>query len=222
MQVIVSWSGGKESCLACYKAINEGLKVSHLLNMLNEDAKSSMRHEIGSELLCTQAQTLGIPIIQRSTTYDKYEDEFKKIVTELKQYGVTGVVFGDIALKEYRDWAMRVCGELEIKPLLPLWGIDRVKILNDFIKERFEAIIVSAKADLFDDNWIGHKVDSELIKYLNENKIDLCGEHGEYHTYVTNGPIFKKRIEIFESKKIVKDFFNKQYRFLHILRHKLV
>jgi diphthine-ammonia ligase len=217
MRVIASWSGGKESCLACYKAINEGFEVSYLLNMITEDAKRSMTHGIGSELLYAQSQAIGTPIVQRRATWNTYEEEFKKAVTELKQYGIEGGVFGEIDLQEHRDWIERVCSELDIRPLLPLWGQKREQILNDFIEKGFEAIVVSAKADLFDDEWLGHKVDRELVKYLHEFEIDLCGESGEYHTFVTYGPLFKKRIKILDKKTIIKN----GYRFLDILRYEI-
>ncbi|MFH1328854.1 MAG: diphthine--ammonia ligase [Candidatus Bathyarchaeota archaeon] len=217
MRVVVSWSGGKESGLACYEAIHKGFEVAYLLNMITEDAKVSMTHGISSKLLHTQSQAIGIPIVQRSTTWNTYEKEFKKAVSELKQQNVEGVVFGDIDLPEHRSWNERVCNELNVKPILPLWEQKREQILNGFIDKGFEALIVSAKADLFENEWVGHKIDRNLMEYLHEHKIDLCGESGEYHTFVTNGPIFRKRIKILESRKIIRD----GYGFLDILRYEI-
>jgi len=217
MRVIASWSGGKESSLACFKAINKGFKVSYLLNMITENAKRSMTHGINSSLIYAQSQAMGIPIVQRRTMWNTYEENFKEALSELKNDGVEGGVFGDIDLQMHRDWVERVCSELNIRPILPLWGLKREQILNDFIDRGFEAIVVSARADLFSDRWIGHRVDNKLVKYLHDCKIDLCGESGEYHTFVTYGPIFKKRIKILDSKSVIKN----GYKFLDILKYRI-
>ena len=98
MRVVVSWSGGKESCLACYKAMLSGFEVSHLLNFTTEDERC-MSHGVDSKLMAAQSRLIGIPIIQREVTWDTYEKKFKTAMTELKQMGVKGAVFGDIDVR---------------------------------------------------------------------------------------------------------------------------
>ena len=120
----------------------------------------------------------------------------------IEQEGVVGGIFGDIDLDEHREWVERVCGELGIEAVEPLWNRKSEDVLTDFIAAGFEAIIVSAKAELIDKDWIGRRVDRDFLQYLQAKNIDVCGENGEYHTLVINGPLFKRRIEIIETKTI--------------------
>ena len=115
------------------------------------------------------------------------------------------MIFGDIYLEDHKEWTQRVCLKMGIEAIEPLWGKDREVLLLEFIDAGFEGRIISAQSDLFDKKWIGRKVDRVFLKYLKENNIDACGENGEYHTLVTNGPLFKKKIEIIKSNSIRRD-----------------
>jgi len=208
-QVFVSWSGGKDSCLACYRAIASGLKVSCLANTVSEDGKRSFSHGLSAEVIKVQSQAMGIPLVQRPTNSTNYEAEFKNMLRAFKQEGIEGGVFGDIDFEEHWQWIDRVCREVAITPHLPLWGERQEKVLRDFINAGFEAIIIAAKAELFGEEWLGQKVDLDFIKHLKQLRekkdITLCGEAGEYHTLVVDGPLFKKRVEITESKKVLRN-----------------
>ena len=120
MKVFSSWSGGKESALATYKATSQGHQVLYLVNFISEDGERSRSHGIKAEVLDLQAKAIGIPIVQVKTSWEDYEKNFKKVVEKLKEKGIQGGVFGDMDLEEHREWLERVCGELEIKPILPL------------------------------------------------------------------------------------------------------
>jgi len=220
-QVFVSWSGGKDSCLACYQAVVSGLKVRYLLNMITEDGRRSWTHGQSVELLQAQSQAIGIPLIQRQTTMANYEAEFKDALLSLKQEGVTGGVFGDIDIEEHRQWIERICGEVALTPHLPLWGQAQEKILGSFIASGFEAVVVVAKADLFGKEWLGRKIDLDFLSHLDELRetkdITPCGEAGEYHTFVTDGPLFNQRIEILETNTVLRE----GYWFLEISKHSL-
>jgi uncharacterized protein (TIGR00290 family) len=221
MKVVASWSGGKESCFACYKAMLDGFEVSRLLNFVSTEERC-MSHGLDPKLMVAQSQAIGIPIIQREVTWDTYEEGFKAAMTELKQIGIEGAVFGDIAVQEHKDWVNRVCNEVGILPLEPLWSLNPEQMLTDFTNEAFEAIVVNVKADLFGEEWLGRKVDEKFLKDLRELQIEhnlhICGEYGEYHTLVTDGPIFKKRIKILDSKRVLKEGYWK-YWLLDISRY---
>ena len=208
-QVFTSWSGGKDSCLACYRAIASGLEVRYLANTVTEDGKRSRSHGLPARVIQVQSQAMGISLVQRRTTWDNYEVEFKSMLRIFKQEGVNGGVFGDIDFEEHRQWVERVCQEADIVPHLPLWGESQGKILRDFIDLGFEAIIVATKADLFGKEWLGQKIDLDFIRHLDKLKetkdITLCGEAGEYHTLVIDGPLFKKRMEILKTRKVFRD-----------------
>ncbi len=215
--VFASWSGGKDSCLACYQTRVSGLKVRHLVNMITEDGKRSWTHGQSAQLLQVQAEAVGIPLVQRQTTMDGYETKFKDTLLALKQEGVKGGVFGDIDIKEHRQWIERVCHEAAITPYLPLWGQGQEEVMRDFIDSGFEAVVVVTKADLLGKEWLGRKVDHELLCQLKQRPIQPCGEAGEYHTFVIDGPLFNQRIEILETNKVLR----KGYWFLQILKCEL-
>jgi len=208
-QVFASWSGGKDCCLACYRAMASGLKVRYLANTVSADGKRSFSHGLPADILKVQSQAIGIPLVQRRTTRDTYEDEFKNMLRAFKQEGIGGGVFGDIDFNEHREWIDRVCQEVDVIPHLPLWGEDQGKILRDFVGLGFEAVVIAAKADLFDEEVLGHKLDADFIRQLESMKetkeITLCGEAGEYHTLVIDGPLFQKRVEIREARKVSRE-----------------
>ena len=220
-QVFTSWSGGKDCCLACYRAVVSGQKVRYLANMITEDGKRSYSHGLPVEVLQVQSQAIGIPLVQRQTTRDNYETEFKNMLLNFKPEGVEGGVFGDIDFNEHRQWIDRVCQEVDITPHLPLWGESQDKILRDFIDLGFEAIVIATKAEQLGEEWLGRRVDLDFLKLLDKlretKEITPCGEAGEYHTLVIDGPLFKKRIEILKTKKVLRD----EHWFLEILKYDL-
>ena len=220
-QVFASWSGGKDSSLACYRAVTGGLKVRCLLNMVTEDGERSRSHGLSAEVLQVQARAIGIPIVQRRTTWDTYEAEFKNGLLSLRRDGIEGGVFGDIDLDEHRQWVERVCGEVDIAPHLPLWGERQESLLRDFIDGGFEAVVIATKDDLLGEEWLGRKIDLDFLERLEKLRetedITPCGEAGEYHTFVTDGPLFKQRVEIRETRKVLRE----GYWFLEILKCEL-
>ncbi len=207
--VFASWSGGKDSCLACYLAGRSGLKVCYLANMVTADGRRSRSHGLAAEVLRLQAQAIGIPLVQRRATRANYEAEFKKMVLSLKKKGITGGVFGDIDFNEHREWIDRVCREVDITPNLPLWLQDQSQIMSDFIGLGFKAIVVSARADIFGEEILGQKIDHDFVRRLAEmsktKEITPCGEAGEYHTLVIDGPLFQQRVEVLETKKVMRN-----------------
>ena len=216
LKVAVSWSAGKDSCFSLYRALSSGVDARFLLNMVNRDAARSMSHGLDPQLIAAQAQALDIPIIQPETTWESYEQDFKAAIAELKGSGIEGVVFGDIDIEGHKQWVERVCGELDVAAILPLWQAEPRRLLDDFVQAGFEAIVVSAKAECFGDEWLGRPLTSELVEELTrletQTGIHPCGEQGEYHTFVTDGPIFKGRIKVVDSRKVLRE----GYRFLDI------
>jgi diphthine-ammonia ligase len=217
-QAFVSWSGGKDCCLACYRASSLGLNVRYLLNMLSEDGRISRSHGLPARWIQTQAEAMEIPLVQQKTTDDTYANEFKNALSNLRQMGITDGIFGDIDYESHRQWNNEVCAESGIIPHLPLWQEDQDKLVREFIDAGFEAVVVTTKADLLGDEWLGRKLDYDFLADLSKlENVTPCGEAGEFHTLVVDGPLFKKRIEIGETKKIFKD----GYRFLDIKKAEL-
>ena len=200
MRAMCSWSGGKDCCLAYYKAISEGIEICHLLNFVTEDAEHSVSHGLDSELMALQAEAMGVHLIQKRVRWGDYEQAMKQVIEGLKPEGITAEVFGDIHLQEHRDWLDRVCTELGITPVFPLWQQDTRQLIEDFIVAGFEAIVVSVRNDVMGWEWLGRKVDRDFVRALQrhdgEVPVDFCGEKGEFHTVVLDGPVFEKRLVI--------------------------
>ena len=207
-----SWSGGKDSCLALYYALEAGGKAEKLLTMLVDDGQKSRSHGLSIDLLEKQAESLSIPIITANTTWNNYEDNFKKLLGKLKQENINTGIFGDIDLEEHRDWVERVCSEKNLKAKLPLWKMERRKVMEKFIKLGFKAKIVVVKENKLSEQFLGKELTFDLIDELEKRNVDVCGENGEFHTVVLDGPIFNTKVEVIE-KGIAK---NKGYCFQNI------
>lgn len=202
----ISWSGGKDCCLAFHQATQDGLEIKCLANMLTEDGTHSRTHGLSSEVLRLQSRAVGLPLKQRRATWDGYEDEFKKLLASLKQSGINNGVFGDIDLDEHREWVERVCRSAGIIPHLPLWGQRQDDLLQQFIGLGFEAVVIAVQSDKLGEEWLGRTVDIDLIQQLVRMKnVTPCGEAGEYHTLVLSGPIFQRRLEIQATRHLLKD-----------------
>jgi diphthine-ammonia ligase len=206
VKVFSSWSGGKESALATYKAISQGHEVLYLLNFISEDGERSRSHGTKASVLALQAEAIGIPIIQVKTSWENYEENFKKAVRELRNKGIEGGVFGDMDMEEHREWVERVCSEVGIKAFLPLWGIKAEELIEELLKSKFKAIIVATRLD---ENLPGKVLNKALVRQISKLGSHPCGENGEYHTFVTDGPIFRKALKVTssESKKIDNIWF---------------
>jgi uncharacterized protein (TIGR00290 family) len=200
VKVFSSWSGGKECALATYKAISQGHEVLYLLNFISEDGERSRSHGTKASVLALQAEAIGIPLIQVQTSWEDYEENFKKAVRELQDKGIEGIVFGDMDLEEHREWVERVCSEMGIKAILPLWGIKAEDLIEEFLKLKFKAIVIATRLE---ENFLGKLLDKALVKQISKLGSHPCGENGEYHTFVTDGPIFRKALKVTrgESKK---------------------
>ncbi|MCX5806189.1 MAG: diphthine--ammonia ligase [Proteobacteria bacterium] len=213
MKTFCSWSGGKDSALAFYEATRSGIEITHLLNMATENGEHSRTHGLTSGLLASQSEAINISLLQQKASWDTYEKEFKKALSIIKDGDALRGVFGDIDMIEHRDWVERVCLESGVEPILPLWLKDREEILISFIDAGFKAIVVATDERYLGEEWLGREINRAFIHDLKAlNNVDLCGEKGEYHTFVYDGPIFKKPVEFNVVRKILMD----SYRILEL------
>jgi uncharacterized protein (TIGR00290 family) len=195
-KVFVSWSGGKDSYLSMLKAAEEGLEIGSLLTFIQEDQACSMSHGLPLPLLHKQSKALGIPHIAEPVVWKSYEKGFERVVTKLKQQGFSGGVFGDINLPEHRQWVEQACRKTDIKPYLPLWGMDEEDVLAQLLEKKAELLIVAIRSDVLAEKWLGGYLGQEFIHELKSKDISLCGERGEYHTLAVYGPLFSERLEV--------------------------
>ncbi|HSW57501.1 MAG TPA: diphthine--ammonia ligase [Dehalococcoidales bacterium] len=205
-QAFVSWSGGKDCCQAAYKAAGERYELKYLLNMINPEVERSFSHGISTRWIKMQSEALGIPIIQQHTDGKNYETQFIAALKKMRAEGITHGVFGDIDFQPHREWIENVCRPAGIEYLLPLWQGDQKQIALDFINQGFETVIIATQADKLGPEFLGRIFDKAFLsEIVAMGNISPCGEAGEYHTMVVNGPLFKQKIVIDESVKIKRD-----------------
>lgn len=205
MKIFVSWSGGKDCMFALFRHLhhNPNTEVHALLHM----KRKTSAHGFGEDVIIEQADAMDVPLCIQSVGADGYEAAFKAALEQFKAEGVFAGVFGDIYLEEHKVWVERVCGEVGVQPLFPLWGEGTSDLIKDFVSLGFKTLIVAMRSDLKPDVFLGRVIDQEFIKEFGQlPDVDLCGEHGEYHTYVFDGPLFKRRAtytvgETYEEKK---------------------
>jgi diphthine-ammonia ligase len=202
-EAFVSWSGGKDCCLAAYKARQQGLKLKYLLNTTTGDGSRSCSHGMAAKWIRLQSEALGIPVVQCPTANDNYEAVFIGALNNFVKQGIATGVFGDIDFEPHREWIAKTCGEAKVKPVLPLWGGDQSRIVNEFISLGFQAKVVAVRADILDERWLGRDIDRGFLREIAamDKGITPCGEAGEFHTLVVDGPIFKRKLVIQEAVK---------------------
>ena len=140
-----SWSGGKDSCLALYLAIQDGAIPKALFTMLQENGKRSRAHGLPVSVLKQQAMALGIPLVMCKSSWDSYERHFLDTISEFKKEGIEYGVFGDIDLEAHLEWVERVCSSVQIQASEPLWKTPRRDLLNKFFKLGFQGNDYSSK-----------------------------------------------------------------------------
>jgi uncharacterized protein (TIGR00290 family) len=207
MKVISMWSGGKDSCLACYRAKSQGYDIVSLLNFTTLSEESSLSHGLSAEVIGRQARMTEMPYSQKAMPKEGYRDAFKNLIEEWKMAkGIEGIVFGDIYLECHRECIDGVCRELRIAPVMPIWTKDTTGLMNEFIRLGFKAIIVATRADRLGEEWLGREIDADLMKEFERmGGIDPCGENGEFHTFVYDGPLFKEKVGFTTGSKTLRD-----------------
>ena len=203
MNVVVSWSGGKDSCYAHYLGTQQGHQAMTLITLMMSESVSNF-HRIPVGILDAQSDALEIPLIKKITMPQTYEKDFKTILTQCRAKGAEGLITGDIyeVAGHEEGWLSRICKEVGLIPIKPLWMGDTKQIYLDYLKTGFKATVIRTKLELLNVDWLGKLLDRKFYDdILKLGSVDPCGEGGEYHTVVTNGPSFKKKIEIQETQK---------------------
>ncbi len=185
----VSWSGGKDSCLALWRSQQSGFKVTHLLTALEETGSRVRSHGVSVQLMRAQAATLKLDIEFLSASWKEYEYQFIEKLTFLKSLGIQSGIFGDIDLIAHREWEEKVCGAAGIAACLPLWNEDRLSLVSEFFHAGFKARVSCVDGRFLDDTFVGCEFDQSFIDRLPAG-VDACGENGEFHTFVYDGPNF--------------------------------
>lgn len=197
-----SWSGGKDSALAFYEAVQAGGEPKMLLTMFEEGGEHSKSHALPYEILAAQADRIGVSLMTKNASWTSYESRFIEALNEIKQHGIINGVFGDIDLVDHLNWVQSICRKAEVTAEHPLWNWPRDMVLKKVIDVGFEAYIVVVDSKRLSPSFLGKKLTHELVEELREIGVDPCGESGEFHTLVVDGPIFSSPVPIRFKEKV--------------------
>jgi len=208
MKAAVLFSGGKDSTMAVYKAIEEDYDVEYLVSMLSDNPESYMFHVPNIHITDLSSEAMGIPLIKAKThgVKEKELDDLKSVLNKLKDKGVEAIFAGALASEYQKSRIDQLCKDLGLMSNAPLWHIDPKEYMEEIIDSGFEVIIISVSAEGLDESWLGRRINHELLEeIINLNSkygMHMAFEGGEAETLVLDCPIFKKRIKIIESSNV--------------------
>lgn len=189
------WSGGKDSCLALSKARQLGLEVPGIINFFDASSRRVRFHAIRNELILEQANALGVEVFQFETHTDSFATSFDAALEHIKACGYVGVIAGDIHLEDVRSWNEQKVNSAGMHLVEPLWHVPALTILEELVNTRFRAILTCCDERWSSTCWPGREIDRAFIgDVATLSGFDPCGEHGEYHSFVYDGPLFSRRI----------------------------
>ena len=198
----VSWSGGKDSCLALFRAMSQGYKPKMLFTMFSIENDVSSAHRLNEDIIKAQVNALDLESTIGRAKFEDYEAVFVKNLEAFKSQDIQYGIFGDIDLDEHRKWEETVCEKAQMTAVLPLWQEDREKLVKEFIDLGFKARIVVVNKTMMSPEFLGRDLSHELLEEIEKTGADVCGENGEYHTVVYDGPLFKTPLNLNFSKEI--------------------
>lgn len=205
-----SWSGGKDSALALYRAQRTIGPPGALLTVMTEDGQRSRSHGLHRDVLDAQAQSIGVQIRFVSAAWSQYERRFGDELADLASAGFSHGVYGDIDVQSHKDWVDHISSRNNITAVEPLWQAERHELLADLLQLGFEARIVAIKVDVLPANLLGRDLSWEVIETIEALGCDPSGEGGEYHTVTFNGPIFSRPLFLEDVGYVERDGYRFQ------------
>ncbi|MDN3594598.1 diphthine--ammonia ligase [Zunongwangia endophytica] len=202
----LNWSSGKDAALSFYKIQQKSeFEIATLFTSVNSDVNRISMHGVRLELLEAQAKSIGLPLqvaeLSGNVSMKTYNEVMQTETTKLKNEGIDFAVFGDIFLEDLKEYRDQQLSEIGLSGVYPLWKKDTKKLVEDFIELGFKAIVVCTNAEYLDETFCGRIIDHQFLKDLPED-VDPCGENGEFHTFVYDGPIFSEAIKFEIGEKV--------------------
>ncbi len=205
MRVAALISGGKDSALALHRALQEGHEVRFLVTMIPQKDDSWMFHYPNIHLTDLFAKAADISLVKGNTTGAK-EAELADLRRTLATLEIEGVVSGAVASQYQKKRIQKICEELKLDSITPLWKENPLKLLRELIDQKFKAIITGVYAHGFNEEWLGRQIDADttatLVDLNRTHHISIVGEGGEYETLVLDAPFFQRKIDLIETEKI--------------------
>ncbi len=208
--IVFSWSGGKDSTLALHDILTSKLyDVKYLLSTINEHHNRVSMHGLRLELLKQQANSIGIPLeivfVPDNTNNQIYEDRMSEKLLSFKNEDINTIAFGDIHLEDVKKYRKNNLEKIGMNAIFPIWERDTKQLFESFVNLGYQAITICIDNSCLDEKFAGRHLNKQFLSDL-PNTIDVCGENGEFHSFVYDGPIFKNRINIKTGDKIVKEY----------------
>jgi uncharacterized protein (TIGR00290 family) len=206
----MSWSSGKDSALALHVARQQGIPVTTLLTTLNGEAERVAMHGVRRSLLQAQADRLGLELhaidLPAPCPNEVYEARMRTAMATATAAGVDRVVFGDLFLDDVRQYREQALAPTSIRPVFPIWGRPTTDLAREMIDLGIRAVLTCIDLSAMPIELVGRAFDADLLADLPDG-VDPCGERGEFHTFVWDGPGFGSPIPIETGEVVVRDGF---------------
>ena len=209
--IAMCFSGGKDSSLALWEIRRaQTYVVETLLTTVNAEYDRVSMHGVRRELLREQADAIGIPMtevpVPRVCTNAVYEREMGAAYARLQAAGIRRVAFGDIFLEDLRTYREEQLAASKLECFFPLWKQDTGRLARRFIQGGFKAVLVCVNSKVLDSTFAGRRFDEALLSDLPPG-VDPCGENGEFHTFVYDGPVFRRSVRVSTGEVVQRDSF---------------
>jgi uncharacterized protein (TIGR00290 family) len=207
----MSWSGGKDSCVALRELRrSNAYGVAALVTTVTRDYERISMHGVRRVLLERQAASLGLPLhevfISKDATNQEYEAKMEEAFSVYRERGISRVAFGDLFLEDVRAYRDQFLARHDMRALYPVWGRDTNDLIREFIGLGFKAVVTCVDGKVLDSSFAGMMIDEDFLSAL-PTHVDPCGENGEFHTFVFDGPIFKVAVRLSVGEKVERDSF---------------
>lgn len=207
MKFVMSYSCGKDSTLSLYRMIKAGHEPLALLITVDKKVCRSWFHGVPNHLLEEVSKSLNIPLLLVESVGDNYKETFEEALVKAKEAGAEACVFGDIDLEAHRTWCTDRCEAVGMEAVFPLWLEDREALTHEFIDSGFTTVLKNVKLECLGEEFLGEVLTKELVEKIKATGSDACGENGEYHSFVYDGPLFAYRVPFEVGENILTETY---------------
>ena len=202
VKFVISYSCGKDSALALHRMLQQGHQAVGLLVMINREQNRSWFHGVDKPLLEAVSRSLRIPLLCGECEGEDYAAAMEAALARAKAAGADAAVFGDIDIEDHRRWSSERCAAAGLEPIFPLWGEKRLALVEEVIDLGFKAMIKCVDKNRVDPRLLGATLSRALVEEIAASGADPCGENGEYHTFVYDGPTFSFPLTVKQGRVI--------------------